>query len=393
MNVTVDFAIVESTVSKSSFMFQSMLAIAEKLGATHILFGISFNGRYQAQLYVAGDFVNLFFVPGNEGYWSDSAFGYGMYAPVVVENAQLAVKTFEEVYTMQGDVTDRHIALEEGIKWLARLGCTDVRAIGTYLLSGVDPDGYAFLTDIREHALSSVMAHAPAQVELVNGQYETYAQYADRLDNLRSSAPVDALQSKLEGYALIQLEHAHSVLPDGTAEFMAVQEELRRRESLPYVWSIQYFTSRGLEEEMGLEEYATLEEIRACMADIHTSHWEYHVSADGLQKVMYSSQLDFGFIHYVTRGGVIVAPYAYATPMEEGSVNLDQVPYDAQVVDAICAANADRLRLSDTQQKLMGEQLEYWGNRFDCAWDRADYDDCEFCACYVVALQAIFGTL
>lgn len=83
---------------------------------------------------------------------------------------------------------DRHITIEEGIAWLTRIGCTDVRALGNHLITGVMADGFAFTTDIREHNAVDVWRDMviakyadEEQPILIDGQIETYTEFANRV--------------------------------------------------------------------------------------------------------------------------------------------------------------------------------------------------------------------
>lgn len=48
-----------------------------------------------------------------------------------------------------------------------------------------------------------------------------------------------------------------------------------------------------------------------------------------------------------------------------------------------------KFQSSASQIVMLNEQLVYWRNRFDVAWDANDLDDCEFCSLFVLAVEAL----
>lgn len=89
--------------------------------------------------------------------------------------------------------------------------------------------------------------------------------------------------------------------------------------------------------------------------------------------------------HYVMNFFPVSSP---ATP----ETDMDQIPYNVEVVDAICASNANwgiKFNPSSSQIVLLDEQLMYWRNRRALAELCNDPDDEEYCSLFVLAVEAL----
>lgn len=148
------------------------------------------------------------------------------------------------------------------------------------------------------------------------------------------------------------------------------------------------------------DSFDTLEDAKECLVDLKLEYglqgivmiWEY----DNWQISHFDPETEYGFRYFIMDAQSSSDLHRRIAQEEaQSAVNLDQVPYDAQERQEYWAKQSTgiKLQLTPAQEILLGEQLEYWRERFWWADMRADYDACEFCACYIVALESIFGTV
>lgn len=80
--------------------------------------------------------------------------------------------------------------------------------------------------------------------------------------------------------------------------------------------------------------------------------------------------------------GCLIKFFPVSSPAQEMFVQLPFAEINVNLAKV-------KFQFSASQIVLLDEQLMYWRNRFDVAYLVGDYDDCEFCSLYVVAIDAL----
>lgn len=73
------------------------------------------------------------------------------------------------------------------------------------------------------------------------------------------------------------------------------------------------------------------------------------------------------------------------TPDQISPVNLEQIPFDA-----VCQSDPDPI-FTFTQYGELYNQMVYWQDRFNSAWDAGQYDDCEYCSLFTASVRALMN--